>query len=376
MVEGKKIIVGVDILDLSFAKTGQKTFLEELYHQFLQNNDPQISFVFFNASLPSFSRNSKWGIILNHFIYQWYKQVLLPFKAWKKGVKILFCCDYYAPIVALGFKNVQVYHDAFFYEYPEHYNPLWLKFFHLFAIPAAKHSAYIITPTEYAKAKIHQHIGIDLEKIAVVYEGPKNFSKAANATANWTPPNLPYLLHVGVWEKRKNIPNLLKAFKQLIDELEQPLQLVLVGTGNQKKYSDDSEKIIETIQALHLSERVICTGYLLDADVAKAYQHASLYIFPSYNEGFGIPILEAFHFNIPVLVANNSCLPEVGGDAVIPFDPFCVNDIKEKISHVLMNPQLQAMLKEKGSQQLLKYSWTKASIEIIQIFKKAAQDGA
>ncbi len=314
-------------------------------------------------------------------------------------MKVLFCCDYYAPIVTLGFKNIQVYHDAFFYEYPEHYNPLWLKFFRFFAIPAAKQSVYIITPTEYAKRTIHQHIGIALDKIAVVNEGPKNFGKAlgkkldgdannyaadststaspavGNAQAKWTPPSEPYLLHVGVWEKRKNIPNLLKAFKQLIDELEQPLQLVLVGTGNQKKYSDDTEQIKATIETLQLSERVICTGYLSDAEVAKAYQHASLYVFPSYNEGFGIPILEAFSFGIPVLVANNSCLPEVGGDAVIQFDPFSPADMKEKIKEVLINPELQAILKEKGQEQLSKYSWLKASKEIIQIFKQAANNG-
>lgn len=380
MGDQEKIVIGVDILDLRFAKTGQKTFLEELYHQFLQNTDPQIAFVFLDAALPSFSRSSKLGIILNHLIYQWYKQVLLPYKAWRKGVKVLFCCDYYAPIVTLGFKNVQVYHDAFFYEYPAHYNPLWLKFFHFFAIPAAKQSAYIITPTEYAKTTIHQHIGIVLDKIAVVPEGPKNFASAAlpavgNAKAEWTPPSVPYLLHVGVWEKRKNIPHLLQAFKLLIDELEQPLQLVLVGTGNQKKYSDDTEQIKATIEALQLNDRVICTGYLSDAEVAKAYQHASLYVFPSYNEGFGIPILEAFSFNIPVLVANNSCLPEVGGDAVMSFDPFSPGDIKEKIKEVLFNPELQATLKEKGQEQLRKYSWLKASNQIIQIFKQAVNNG-
>lgn len=389
MGKSNQLLVGIDIQDLRFAKTGQKTFLEELHQQFMQQTDAEISFVFLESNLPTFSRNTTIGIILNHFIFQWYKQVLLPYQAWKKGVKVLFCCDYFAPIFTPGFKNVQVYHDAFFYEYPEHYNPLWFKFFHFFALPAAKNSAFIITPTEYAKTKIHQHIGLPLNKIAVVHEGPKNFAKAlvkkldgdadnytADSTSNkWTPPSVPYILHVGVWEKRKNIPNLLKAFKQLIDEQNQPVKLVLVGAGNQRKYSDETAQIKATIEALQLSERVICTGYLSDADLAKAYQHATLYVFPSYNEGFGIPILEAFSFNIPVLVANNSCLPEVGGDAVIAFDPFSPSDMKEKMKGVLNNPQLQATLKEKGKQQLSKYNWTKASKEIIQIFKQAANNG-
>lgn len=377
MGKQNQLLVGIDIQDLRFAKTGQKTFLEELYRQFLQNTDEEIDFIFLESNLPTFSRNTTIGIVLNHFIFQWYKQVLLPFQAWRKGVKVLFCCDYFAPIFTPGFKNVQVYHDAFFYEYPEHYNPLWLKFFRFFALPAAKNSAFIITPTEYAKTKIHAHIGLPLNKIAVVNEGPKNFGNAGGKKpdAIWTPPNAPYLLHVGVWEKRKNIPNLLKAFKQLIDELEQPLQLVLVGSGNQRKYSDDTAQIKATIEELNLGDRVICTGYLSDADLAKAYQKATLYIFPSYNEGFGIPILEAFSFGIPVLVANNSCLPEVGGDAVIAFDPFSPADMKEKIKEVLTNPELQATLKEKGKEQLNKYSWLKASKEIIEIFKQAAKNG-
>jgi len=183
-----------------------------------------------------------------------------------------------------------------------------------------------------------------------VHEGPKNFGNAGGKKpdAIWTPPNGPYLLHVGVWEKRKNIPHLLKAFKQLIDELEQPLQLVLVGSGNQRKYSDDTAQIKATIEELHLGDRVICTGYLSDADLAKAYQKATLYIFPSYNEGFGIPILEAFSFCIPVLVANNSCLPEVGGNAVITFDLFYLADRKKKIKELLINPELQSILKKNG----------------------------
>jgi len=87
-------------------------------------------------------------------------------------------------------------------------------------------------------------------------------------------------------------------------------------------HSDDTVAIQQTIKELGLQDHVICTGYLSDAAVAQAYEHASLYVFASYNEGFGLPLLEAFKFKLPVLIANNSCLPEVAADAAISFDPF------------------------------------------------------
>ena len=365
--------VGVDILDLKFAKTGQKTILEEYYKQFLLNNDPTIQFVYLDAKLPQFSRNFKIGIIFNHIIYQWWKQVLLPLKAYFKKVDVLFCCDYFAPILTPGFKNVQIFHDAFFFEYPEHYHKLWMRLFNFLAIPAAKNSAFIITVSQYSKQKIYQHIKIPTEKIIAIYPGPKSFSSLEDPIYEneFIPPTCPYILHVGVWEKRKNLPLLLKAFRKLLDATSLDLKLVLVGDGNKKIHSDDSVSILSAIQELNLEQRVICTGYISDAAVAKAYEHATLFVFPSYNEGFGIPLLEAFKFKVPVLVANNSCLPEVGGDAVISFDPFSSNDLAQKMEALLTNTYLQESLKAKGLERLAHFTWPRAGKEIVEVFKLA-----
>lgn len=369
--------VGVDILDLKFAKTGQKTVLEEYYKQFLLNNDPTIQFIFLDAKLPQFGRHYKIGIILNHLIYQWWKQVLLPLKAYFNQIDVLFCSDYFAPILTPGFKNVQIFHDAFFFEYPEHYHPLWLRLFHLLAIPAAKKSACIISVSKYSKQKIHQYINIPLEKIVAVYPGPKTFSNSQVPIHEneFVQPTCPYILHVGVWEKRKNLPLLLKAFRELLDSSQLDLKLVLVGEGNNKIHSDDSVSVRLSIQELHLEQEVICTGYISDAGVAKAYEHASLFVFPSINEGFGIPLLEAFKFKIPVLVANNTCLPEVGGDAVVLFDPFSSTDLAQKMQSLLTNKALQENLKEKGQERLVYFNWPRASAEILEVFKKSANLG-
>lgn len=384
-----KIIIAVDLLDLQFAKTGQKTILEEYYKQFLINQDPEIKFVFFSPNLTQFSRKTKLGIICNHLVYHWWKQIVLPIKTFFKGADILFCNDYFAPLFTPGFKNVQVFHDAFFFEYPQHYNQLWLKLFKTIALPAAKKSAFIITTSQYAKQKIHAFTGIPFDKIIPIYPGPKSLQNKAEVkelnklfveqkdiSTGLNKINAPYLLHVGVWEKRKNIPFLIKAFKEFLTQSNLKYQLVLVGAGNQRMYSDDTAAIESTISELGLSEQVVCTGYLSDADLAKVYKEASLYVFPSYNEGFGIPVLEAFHSNVPVLVANNSCLPEVGGDAVLGFDPTDERELANLMQEVLSNDSLQVSLKEKGEKRLAYFSWEKASKELIEVFKKAAHGNA
>ncbi len=391
MQRSKQVKVGVDILDLQYAKTGQKTILEEYYRAFLNTQDERIAFFPLTAKLPQFSRKSKWGIIGNHLVYQYWKQILLPLKAFANGIDIVFCTDYFAPNLRLGFKNVALFHDAFFYEYPEHYNRLWLKLFKGLAMPAARSAACIVTTSQYAKQKIHQHFGFPLHQIVNIYPGPKtlqtNLSGEPTVTTskgsvsdsvqhaslnNIGLPTQPYILHVGVWEKRKNIPFLLKAYRQFLDESSEYYSLVLVGTGNNKKDSDDTAAIHACIADLNLYDHVICTGYLPDEELAQWYAGASLYVFPSYNEGFGIPVLEAFQSNVPVLVANNSCLPEVGGDAVIGFDPYDVNGLATLLKKVLTDSSLQVTLKEKGKQRLAYFSWEKASAALVEVFKKAA----
>ena len=223
MQSGKQVKVGVDILDLQYAKTGQKTILEEYYRAFLKNQDKSIAFFPLTAKLPQFSRKSKWGIIGNHLVYQYWKQILLPLKAFAKGIDIVFCTDYFAPILRLGFKNIALFHDAFFYEYPQHYNRLWLKLFKGLAMPAARSAACIVTTTQYAKQKIHEHFCFPLNQIVNIYPGPKTLTNAsAHSAAAITDttkqkslpnsvqhaslnslPTYPYILHVGVGKKER-----------------------------------------------------------------------------------------------------------------------------------------------------------------------------
>jgi glycosyltransferase involved in cell wall biosynthesis len=179
---------------------------------------------------------------------------------------------------------------------------------------------------------------------------------------------------VGTLEKRKNLPALIHAFKMVKQSGFTNLKLVLVGKASNKITLDDSETIKDAIHQEQLSKEVILTGYLNDQEVQKMYQNAQLYVFPSINEGFGIPVLEAFKYHIPVVIANNTCLPEVAGLGAKSFNPFDVVDIANTLQLVLNDQTLRESYIDKGNEQLQKFSWEKTAQSLIQLFKKAASD--
>jgi glycosyltransferase involved in cell wall biosynthesis len=276
----------------------------------------------------------------------------------------------------LGYKTIPVFHDAFFFENPEHYGKLWLWLYKLTAVPAAKSSPFVITPSEYAKKRINYFTHIANEKLVVIYEGPKDLSNSDNIN-DVNPLNKfsllqgNYILHVGTIFKRKNIPALIQAFSIIKDTNYPDLKLVLAGSASPANVESDHAQILLAIEKNNLQEDVIFTDYLPDKALAQLYNNALMYVFPSLNEGFGIPVLEAFQHNLPVLVANTTSLPEVGGDAALPFDPFDIDDISIKIKSVLDNPELRESMIIKGQERLKQFSWEKAALELVDVFRKA-----
>ena len=372
----KKIKVGIDIRDLKISKTGAHTYLLEVCNHFNKNSS-QFEYVFLDTKRAVYTGPNKLlklGEQLSFFIW---KQITLPLKAFYNQCDIVFCSDYFVPYVHLGFKTIVVFYDAFVWEYPEHYNKYWLWLFNKMAVGAAKRSSYIITLTNYTQKKIVQYSGIDQEKIVPIYLGPKtktainNSAQLAEDVIKWEWLfDKPYLLHVGTLEKRKNIEVLVNAFEQLIQQGDQESYLVFVGQPSNKETLNENSVFYKINHSPALSKRIIFTGFLSDQGVATFYKHTSLYVFPSINEGFGIPVLEAFAHHVPVAIANNTCLPEVAGDAAIAFDPYDSTDLLNVIKNVLEQPALRHELIEKGNERLKMFSWTKTVIELEQVFQK------
>jgi glycosyltransferase involved in cell wall biosynthesis len=171
--------------------------------------------------------------------------------------------------------------------------------------------------------------------------------------------------------KRKNIPALIYAFNEVKKSGYPELKLILAGPTPSTQIDSDYKLIAKAIVETKLQSEVVLTGYLPDAALAQLYTNALIYVFPSINEGFGIPVLEAFSHNLPVLVANNTCLPEIGGDAVLQFDPYDTTDISAKIKQVLDDDDLRKDLVDKGAKRLSLFSWHNTALQLVEVFKKA-----
>ena len=374
----KNITVGIDIRDLKIAVTGTKTFLEGICNEFNKKN-PGFTFYFFTTNTSVYTGKNIFLKTVEHFRYLIWKQVILPSKARIAKCDIVFCSDFFVPYFHPGFVTIPVFHDAFFWEYPEHYNKYWLWLFRKIGVAAARRSAYIITPTEFTRKRIAYFSGIDSARIIPVYEAAKKFSPISDNNAQTENPVLQkifssqYILHVGTFEKRKNIPRLIKAFKLLKDGGYENIKLLLVGQASKKAALDDTTAIQKSITETGLQDQVFMPGYVSDKDLSLCYQNAFFYTLPSLNEGFGIPVLEAFQHKIPVLIANNSCLIEVAGDAAISFDPFNEHDIADKMKLLMDNPALHQEMIEKGSKRLELFSWEKTSIALLSVFQKVVK---
>lgn len=373
----KPLTVGVDIRDLKKAKTGIKTYLEELCREFREMDSDELRFHFLDTSIPIYTGELKLLKWAEHFRYQVWKQIVLPLKAWLKKCDIVFCVDNCVPYVHLGYKTIPSIHDAFCFESPEDYGKLWLWLYKKTAVPGARRSPFVITATSYGKKQIAHFMRIPADKLIVVPDGPKRVNYHHDdvkvqilQSFSLTPSK--YILHVGSMFKRKNIPVLIYAFSKIKKTGYPELKLVLAGSLMTNNLSDNGhELILQAIESNGLQSEVIITGYLTDQELGQLYQNALLYVFPSLNEGFGLPVLEAFEHNLPVLVSNNTCLPEVGGNAVLQFDPFDVDTVFTAIKTVLDNPELRKEMISKGQKRLKDFSWQSTAAQIVEVFKKA-----
>ncbi|MGY3213739.1 glycosyltransferase family 4 protein [Mucilaginibacter sp. HD30] len=374
----KPLVIGVDVRDLKVAKTGTRTYLLELCREFEKMQSNTLRFEFLDTTLPIYTGNNKLLKWTEHLRYQAWKQVILPLKARSKRCDIVFCTDNFVPVVHLGYQTVPVFHDAFFFETPQDYGKLWLWLYKKTALPAAHRSPVIITPTEHAKKQLQKFTGIPAQKLEVVFEGARSLAETPEQE-DLNTLGLPiqpkeYILHVGSFFKRKNLPALIAAFAKLKERGYANIKLVLAGPLPASKTENNYREIVDVIAKYKLEKDVILTGYLSDSLLEALYKNALLYVFPSVNEGFGLPVLEAFGHAVPVIVANNTCLPEVGGDAVLSFDPFNTDDIFRTMKQVLDDETLRNTMVDKGRKRLKVFSWSKTAERLVEIFKRVANN--
>ena len=240
-------------------------------------------------------------------------------------------------------KSVVTIHDLIFMRYPHLYSFIDRKIHYLKFKKAAKNADLIIAISEQTKQDIIHYLKIEDQKIKVVYQGCQPIFKTEIPNAILLKVkekfNLPdeFVLNVGTIEERKNALSIVKAIKN------SRTTLVLIG-----KQTDYTEQIHTYSKEHSLQQNIIFLKGITSDELAAIYQLATLFIYPSIFEGFGIPIIEALFSKTPVITTNSGVFPEAGGPHTIYVDPYDIREMEEKITFLLANPDIRKTIADKG----------------------------
>ncbi len=264
-------------------------------------------------------------------------------------------------------KSVVTIHDTAWVNYPEAFTGFMRKYLHWSTSFAIKNASKVIAVSEATRQDLIKYYQVDPAKVVVVQHGYEVPDMGNGQLSPEVAERLPekYILFLSTIQPRKNVVGLIEAFAELKREHpELPHKLVIVGKPGWKY--EASLQAVET----HI-DKVVYLGHVADNDRWPIYQKADMFIHPSFYEGFGMWLLEAFACGVPAAVSNISSLPEVGGDAALYFDPHSKEEIKAAILKILTNPDLAQDLVQKGKQRLGMFSWNKCAQETLNVFRSA-----
>lgn len=212
------------------------------------------------------------------------------------------------------------------------------------------------------------------DRIRVIYEAPAQSAPVpaqhVQAVRERYGLERPYALFVGTIHPRKNIARLLQAYRSLSRNGGVTWDLVLAGAAGWQ-----SEGFDEQIAAMGLNRSVCWLGYVPDEELPALLKGALFFCFPSLFEGFGLPVLEAQSYGVPVVTSNNSALPEIAGDAALLVDPTDVDAIADAMLRLSQDEALRQRLIEAGYANVKRFSWEKAARETLAVLLEAAKEG-
>jgi glycosyltransferase involved in cell wall biosynthesis len=355
--------IGINALCYSPLRAGVSNYIYDLTTQFSKTTRTDEFFVF----LPTYARshfiksNNLTPIflpvpnILARFLTE---QLVLPVLFYWFHLDLLHSMGNIAPIL-LGNKNIVTIHDVYFLRDRKRFGVLKQCYLRLFVCLTVKSAHKIIAVSNFTHNEIRHFYGIPENHLITIYEGFHQLSvtndKSISRTLSKFGICTKYFLFVGTIEPGKNILGLIKAFDKAIN---QKYSLVIVG-----KPGWEYSVVNDYLQDHFLDDRVFLTGYVDEFDLANLYHNALSLVLPSFDEGFGLPILEAMSQGCPVCCSNTSCLPEIAGDAALFFDPNDIDDIAHTLVKIC-DDKIRSELREKGFLNLKRFSWESCAKEI------------
>jgi glycosyltransferase involved in cell wall biosynthesis len=261
-------------------------------------------------------------------------------------------------------------HDVSFLEHPEYF-PLHRSLqLRLTVRRTIRKAARIVTGSEFSRDAIARGYGLDPDRIAVVHNAaadcfhPVRRESALGETLNRFGIAAPFLLSVGDLQPRKNHVGLIEAFARLIRaNPDWPHELVLAG-----KDTWFAGRVHEAARRCGVAERIRFVGFVSDDDLLHLYNACDLFCFPSFYEGFGLPVLEAMACGAAVACSNTSAVPEVADGAALLFNPYNADEIARAMQDLIQLPELRQRMQRLGAQRATHFNWQKTARETLDVY--------
>lgn len=284
-----------------------------------------------------------------------WEQLALPYRGRRRDLDVLFCPNTYCPLRDTSFLKVIAIHSLTSYH---GFSPGMYAQFRRAAVPRAIGAAdIVIAVSKYMRDEIVDRFRIPRDKVRVVHNGidPVYLDGTHSSPMDRLPDE--YLLYVGALSENKNIDGIIRAYRKLRNKYGINHKLVLLGST--------SNPTIATISESELGSDIVLPGYIRNKTELKyAYENASVFLFPSFYESFGLPPLEAMACGTPVVASNSTALPEICGDAACLVDPADITAIADGIYRILENEKYATQLVGAGLERANKFSWDTASARL------------
>jgi glycosyltransferase involved in cell wall biosynthesis len=344
--------VGVGVYAYNTFRTLIKSNLNHEYFILIQDDDPD--FISFENDGTTILK-VKSGLFRIFTLRILLEQFYIPFLCIKNKIDILHSLHYSIPLFIWKTKRVVTFHDLTFYLYPEYHTKIKVLYFRLFIYLSTIFSDIVISVSKSTANDLLTKFPKSKTKVRVIPLAVSDNAefKTFNTEDVFNKYNInkKYILYVGTLEPRKNICSLLQAYKILLNKNDEYL---LVIAGRKGWFY---ESIFLKAKGLEIEDKVIFTGFISEIVKEILLSNCSIFVYPSFYEGFGLPVLEAMSKGIPTITSNISSMPEVVGDSAILIDPYNVNQLSDEMINLLNNENLRKELSIKSKLRASTYSW-------------------
>lgn len=368
--------IGIDIRVLEKKMTGVGRYLLNILKYIPECDDQNDYFLFSYGKLPQYEKGKIKNIstigftppeILQKLISPFWLNFILPTFLKKYNINLFFSPNHFLPIRNIGTIDIIAIHGIGQKVNKDYHSLLYRKYADLLLSIAIKKSKLVIAVSESCKRDIVKFFNTPPEKIKVVYGAADEIFRPINLSNLEKQKikkkyNLPdkFILYVGVLEKVKNIEGVIKIADLLKDKTRIPILLFGKIGHHGRNYLREIKK----------RKNIQYKGFIESKDLSYIYNLATIFLFPSFYEGFGFPVLEAMQSGLPVVASNTSSLPEVIGEAGIMHNPRDYEGFAKDILRLLEDKDFYDKMRKQGIERAKKFNWEKTTKEIVTLFNQ------